>query len=133
MAEEELKGKEGKAEEKGKEEAGEPEKPIDKMTAPELRDIAKQIPGVSGVHAMKKAELLALVKEYKGIEAEAPTKKKAEKKKKIQSNVKELKKKIQELKAEKLSAREAKDWKRVDLLRRRINRSKKLTRKAPKG
>jgi len=35
------------------------EKPLEKMTAPELKEVAKQIPGLTGVHAMKKADLLA--------------------------------------------------------------------------
>ena len=38
--------------EEKQEEKEEKEKPLDKMTAPELREIAKEIPGVDGVHAM---------------------------------------------------------------------------------
>lgn len=102
------------------------EKPIDKMTSPELKEIAKKIPGVTGVTAMKKADLLALIKEHRGIVDEEP--KKASAKKGI--NVKEIKKKIVELKAAKAAAREAKNRKDVDILRRRINRLKKMTRKA---
>ena len=38
------------------------EKPLDKMTAPELRALAMQL-GFTGVHAMKKEELLGAIKE----------------------------------------------------------------------
>ncbi len=49
-------------------------KPLDKMTANELRELAKAIPEITGVHGMKKAELLAAVKEASGIK-EAVTQK----------------------------------------------------------
>ena len=52
------------------------EKPLDKMTAPELKEIALNIPGATGVTAMKKDQLLALIKEHRGIEDEEPLKKK---------------------------------------------------------
>ena len=39
------------------------EKPLEKMTTPELKEIAFGIPGVTGVTAMKKDQLLALIKE----------------------------------------------------------------------
>ncbi len=61
-------------EEEKAEETGE-EKPLDKMTVPELKEIAKQIPGVTGASAMKKAELLSLVKEHMGNKDEEPDKK----------------------------------------------------------
>ncbi len=106
------------------------EKPLDKMTAPELREIAKEIPGVEGVHAMKKEQLLAIIKEYRGIKEEPP-KKKA--KKELALTVKQLKQKIAQLKAEKEVALKAKDKKKVDIIRRRINRLKKQTRKVAQG
>jgi hypothetical protein len=105
------------------------EKPLDKMTVPELKEIARDIPGVTGATSMKKAELLKIVKEYRGIEDEGLVKKK---KKSIQGKVvtvKDLKEKVVKLKGEKKEAREAQDRKRVDILRRRINRLKKQTRK----
>jgi nitrate reductase alpha subunit len=52
----------------------ETEKPLDKMTAIKLRELAKAIPDITGVHGMKKAELLAAVKEARGIK-EAVTQK----------------------------------------------------------
>lgn len=117
-----------------KEEAGaseglapqEEEKPLDKMTAPELREIARNIPGVTGATAMKKEELLAIIKEYRGIVDEDPLKVKKEK---IGAGIRDLKAKIIELRAEKVKARETRDKVKVDILRRRINRLKKQTRK----
>jgi hypothetical protein len=38
------------------------EKPLEKMTAKELRKVALEIPELTGVHAMKKEELLAAIK-----------------------------------------------------------------------
>ncbi len=118
------------AEEKSAEEKPAEEKPLDKMTAPELREIAKEIPGVEGVHAMKKEQLLAIIKEYRGIKDDTP-KKKA--KKEIGLTVKQLKEKIVRLKSEKEAALKARDKKKVDIIRRRINRLKKQTRKVAQG
>ena len=113
-----------------KEEAAAEEKPLDKMTVVELREIAKKIPGVAGVHAMKKEEVLAIVKDYRGVVDEAPGKKKISK---SGLSVRELKEKVAHLRQEKESARASKDMKRVDILRRRINRLKKKTRRAAQG
>lgn len=100
----------------------EEEKPLEKMTSPELKEVAKSIPGVTGVTAMKKDELIALIKEHRGIVDEEPE---------IDtSKIKELKNKIVDLKAAKAAAQEAKNKKEIDILRRRINRLKKKTRKA---
>ena len=105
------------------------EKPLDKMTATELREIAKEIPGVTGTHAMKKEALLAVIKKDRGIEEEKPAKKRKIKTEKPTLNVKQLKAKIVQLRNEKETAHQGKDRKRVDMLRRRINRLKKQTRK----
>jgi cell division protein FtsX len=108
------------------------DKPIDKMTAKELREIAKEIPGVTGVTAMKKEELLELIKEEKGVGEEKPAKKKV-KKDAAAVPVSELKKRIAQLRQEKEQARQVKDGKKVDILRLRINRLKKRTRKVAQG
>jgi hypothetical protein len=113
--------------------AGADEKPLDKMTAKELREVAAEIPGVTGVHAMKKEELLKTVKEHRGIKDEKPLKKKKTKKDKKESSRSELKTKIIELKKQKSLAREAKDARQVQILRRRISRMKKMTRKVAQG
>ena len=91
------------------------------------REIAKEIEGVTGAHAMKKEELLEIIKKDRGIKDETPAKKKAPKHEK---NAKELKQEIVGLKDEKREARASKDKKKVDVLRRRMNRLKKRTRKA---
>jgi len=98
------------------------EKPLDKMTAKELRDVAKEIPGITGVHGMNKAELIAAIKEERGI--------KDEKAERTDSSVREIKQKIRALKAERKVAMEGSDKKTVTIYRRRISRLKKKTRRA---
>jgi hypothetical protein len=108
-------------------------KPLEKMTVKELREIAVDIPGVTGVTAMKKEQLVTLVREYWELEEEEkPVKEKKEKAKPAVS-AKVLKEKIVALKAEKEKAREAQDKRGVMILRRRINRLKKRTRKVAQG
>ena len=98
------------------------EKPLEKMTVKELRDLAKDIPGITGVHAMKKDELIAEVKEAKGIRDEPV--------KKADADTRELKLKIKAFKVERQAALEAKDKKMATIFRRRISRLKKKTRRA---
>jgi len=105
-------------------------KPLDKMTAIELKEVAKEIPGVTGVHAMKKEDLLNIIKEYYGIEEETPSKGKKKMVQKQAVSVKELKAKIVELRGKKAAVQGSKDRKQANILRRRINRLKKQTRKA---
>ncbi len=102
------------------------DKNIDKMTAPELREIAMKIPGVTGVHAMKKDQLVTILKDFLEIKEEKVPKGGKEK-------IKEVKKKIAQLKQEKEKAVKNKDKKKVEILRRKINRLKKLTRKLAKA
>jgi len=106
-----------------------PEKPFDKMTVIELREfaLAKDL-GISGVHAMKKEELLPAVKEALGIKDEEPAKKAVE----VKATVGEMKKKILVLKEEKKTAISSKDKKKITVLRRRINRLKKRSKKVAK-
>jgi len=114
--------------EEQKAETSEEEKPLEKMTAKELREVALGIPGITGVHAMKKEELLAAIKEARGIADEEPKKKKKTKSTK-EIDVRLLKKKISSLREEK-RALPSSSRKERDILRRRINRLKKQTRKA---
>ena len=51
-------------------------KPLVKMTAVELKEVAKEIPDAVGVTSMLKPDLLSLIKEYYGIEDEVVEKKK---------------------------------------------------------
>ncbi|MHC1741682.1 MAG: transcription termination factor Rho [Syntrophobacteraceae bacterium] len=107
----------GKKEDKEKK-----EKPLDKMTAKELREMGLALGGVSGVHAMNKAELIAAIKEVKGI-VDAVTKK-------ASVDIRSIKEKIRALKEKKLQAKESGNSKLVDSLRRRISSLKKKTRRA---
>ena len=97
------------------------EKPLEKMTVKELREIAKDIPGISGVHGMKKDELLVAIKEAKGIKEEPV--------KKTDSTTSELKSKIRSLKAQRQAALESNDKKMATIYKRRISRLKKKTRR----
>jgi protein-arginine kinase activator protein McsA len=106
-----------------------PEKPFDKMTVVELREfaLAKDL-GISGVHAMKKEELLPLIKEALGIKEEEPVVKTVD-----QGTVAAMKQKILRLKEEKRTAISSKDKKKTNVLRRRINRLKKRSKKVAKA
>lgn len=128
--EEEIKEGDVQEQEVKEEKQKEPEKPLDKMTATELREIAVEIPGIEGAHAMKKEQLLMAIKEARGIKEEEPAKKKRTKGARKDVDLRELKKKIADLKMEKESVRTEKDRKKIAVLRRRINRLKKRTRKA---
>lgn len=104
------------------------------MTVKELREIALNIPDITGVHAMKKAELLEIIKKNKGIEEESKPKKKVHKGKHPKLvTAADIKKKIGEVRAKKLEAMEKKDKKLVKIYRRRINRLKKRSRKLSKS
>jgi hypothetical protein len=137
--EEEIKDEEAKGAEAGEEvkkkdpkaEAGEEEKHLDKMTVLELREVAKEIPDVTGVTAMKKDQLLSIIKKHRGIEEEKPGQKKVAAK--VALTVQELKNKITVLKADKKSVSEKHDRKMATVLRRRINRLKKRIRKTEKA
>lgn len=101
---------------------------LDKMTVVELREVAKEIPGVTGVTGMKKDQLLEIVKKHRGIEDEKPAKKKAGAK--LALTVDEMKHKIVKLKADKKAYVEKHDKRMATILRRRIARLKKRIRKA---
>jgi hypothetical protein len=107
----------GKKEDKEKK-----DKPLDKMTAKELRELALTLEGIAGVHVMNKNELIDAIKEVKGIVDEKTNKPAVD--------VRALKVKIQELKAKKVQAKDAGNAKLVDSLRRRISNLKKKTRQA---
>ena len=98
------------------------EKPLEKMTATELRELAKEIPDIVGAHGMNKAELVAAVKKSRGIE-ESP-------RRRSRGSVRETKAKIQKLKKDRAAALEAKDKRLATICKRRISRLKKKTRRA---
>lgn len=97
------------------------EKTLDKMTAKELRELAKEIPGITGAHGMNKPELISAIKKARGIAEVTP--------KKSDSSVRALKVRIKALKAKRVTALEAEDARIAGIYRRRIARLKKKTRK----
>ena len=97
------------------------EKPLDKMTVKQLREIAHDIPDLKGVHGMNKQDLLNAVKAHRGI--------KEERTKKPSRSIRQIKTRIRELKARKREIAAEKDPKQSNILRRQISRLKKMTRK----
>lgn len=106
----------------GKKEKQAKEKPLEKMTATELREIARELPDVTGASGMNKAELLAVIKKARGIEDTG-------RKKQSNVSVREIKAKIRELKKRRQALVEQNDKKMADICRRRISRLKKKTRR----
>lgn len=98
------------------------EKPLERMTAKELRELALKIPEITGVHGMNKAELVTAIKKARGIVDE--------KIKTSDVSIRQIKEKIHALKSEKAKAHENKDKEKAKILRRRISRLKKKTRRA---
>jgi hypothetical protein len=98
------------------------EKPLEKMTAKELREVGKQLPEIVGVYGMNKAELVSAIKKARGITEDTSTTPDA--------SIREIKKKIISLKANRESALNDNDKKMADIYRRRIIKLKKKTRRA---
>jgi len=97
-------------------------RPLEKMTTTDLREVAKGLEGVSGVHGMKKDELIAALRASKGIVVEVV--------KKADASIHSLKKQIRSMQAKRSAAIEAKDRKLATIWRRKISRMKKKTRRA---
>ena len=104
----------------------EKQKPLEKMTAKELREMALTMESIMGVHSMNKPELIAAIKEEKGIVDEGG-------RKVDPAKIRGLKKQIRELRGTREEVRQAGDKKKVDTLRRRISRLKKETRRLASG
>jgi hypothetical protein len=109
------------------------EKPLDKMTIKELREVGLEIPHEHtevAVRDMNKEQLIAFIKEARGIKDEEPAAR--EKKKKVKVKVvltrQDIKANIRTLKAQKAAGQG--DRKSASKLRRRISRLKKLSRRA---
>jgi hypothetical protein len=99
------------------------EKPLDKMTATELRKYALDLGEITGVHGMNKEELLAAIKKVKGIKDEGKSGEKV--------SMRDLKEKAREMRTNKQEAITAGEpQKKIDILRKKANRMKKRTRKA---
>jgi hypothetical protein len=104
------------------------------MTAIELREfvLSKNLEGLTGVHAMKKEELLKAVKEAMGIKDEAPAKKLKRPKVKKNSTSKKSKRRSPSSRTRKRSPF-LQGEKKVSVLRRRINRLKKQPKRVAKA
>ena len=102
----------------GKQEA---EKPLDKMTVKELREVALAIPDLTGVHGMNKQDLLSTIKEHRGIKEAKP--------KKANRSVREIKKQLRDLKAQKEARSGEMNRQQAAILRRKLSRLKKKTRR----
>lgn len=103
------------------------EKPLEKLTVKELRELAAQIPHERAIHDMKKEELVAFIKETRGIKDDKPARKKAVKSTLTQP---EIKARIRELKALCGESLAAKEGQKARDLRRQISRLKKRSRRA---
>jgi hypothetical protein len=102
---------------------------LEKMTATELRDYAlKNHPDITGVHSMKKEELVVAIKKARGEEVKETKKKKVKAKVKVEK--KALKEKIRALKAEREKFLQAKDLKALARLRKKIKKYKRMTKRA---
>ncbi len=108
------------------------EKPLEKMTAKELREMALGLPGIQGVHAMKKEELIIAIRAANGITEPEPKKEKKvfAKKEKVILTVAQLKQRVKELRAKREELLQQKNMKMAEILRKRISRLKKKTRRA---
>jgi hypothetical protein len=104
------------------------EKHLEKLTIKELREIAAEIPHERALLEMKKEELVAFIREAKGIKVEAPAKKKKHIGK-IKMTKPEVKAKIRELKILRAEALESKETVKATILRHQINRLKKISRR----
>ena len=98
------------------------EKPLEKMTAKDLREIAAGMSEITGVHGMNKSELIEEIKKVRGIKDDKP--------KGTGDDMREVKAKIKTLKAKRVDALSTGDRKSAAICRRRISRLKRKTRKA---
>lgn len=97
-------------------------RPLEKMTTKELKEIALQVPEISGVHGMRKEQLVDALRKSKAIEVP--------KAKKTGATLGVLKKRIRAAKGRRQEALEGKDRKAVAIFRRRVSRLKKRSRRA---
>ena len=105
-------------------------KPLDKMTAKELRDLVlKQIPQITGASGLGKEELLVQIKEVLGIGGEEGASAASPYKTKILS----MKSKMRDLRAKRADTAGDGARKQKEILRRQINKLKKRTRRLAKA
>jgi len=104
------------------------EKHLEKLTIKELREIAEALPHERAIHDMKKEELVAFIKEAKGIKDEGHVHK-HKPKGKIKMTKPEVKAKIRELKVLRWQALEESEREKAVLLRQQISKLKKISRR----
>ncbi len=100
----------------------EKERSLEKLTVKELKEMALAMGGITGATAMKKEELLHAIKEAKGIPIQKTREKPVD-------TIVEVKKKMRELRVKREELREAGEGDKTDLLKKRISRLKKKTRR----
>ncbi len=105
----------------GSKKKAEKEKPLDKMTVKELRDLAKESTDLTGVYGMNKPELITEIKKARGIVDKVSGK--------SNSTVREIKKKMRELKVVQATAASEDNLRMARIVKKKINRLKKQTRK----
>ncbi|MGE5790652.1 MAG: Rho termination factor N-terminal domain-containing protein [Syntrophaceae bacterium] len=103
----------------------EKEKHLEKLTAKELRELALEMGGITGVTAMKKEELIAAIRQAQGL----PVK---ETRVKPVDTVLEVKRRIREFRLKRDELREAGKREEASRLNKKISRLKKRTRKFAK-
>ena len=103
-------------------------KHLEKLTIKELREIAAEIPHERAIHDMKKGELVAFIKGARGIEDETSVKKKKHAVK-LKMTKSEFKARIRELKVLRGQALEPNETKKAVMIRHRISRMKKKSRR----
>lgn len=100
-------------------------KPLEKMTAKELRDLViNQMPMIQGASGMDKDALVSKIKEVLGITVEAGGTKP------FKAQILTMKAKMRELRLQKTAEGGRKE---KDVIRRKVNRLKKLSRRLAKA
>ncbi|MBN2372574.1 transcription termination factor Rho [bacterium] len=100
---------------------------LEKMTVVKLREEAMKYSELTGVHGMKKEELVGALAQLMGLPEEEKPKKKQKVKKDVSK--KDLKKDILSLKGKRDEAIQAKDGKTLKRIRKRIKKAKRSLRK----
>lgn len=100
----------------------EKERSLEKLTVKELKEMALAMGGITGVTAMKKEELLTAIKEAKGIPIQKTREKPVD-------TIVNIKKQMRELRVKRAELREAGKGEKTGLLKKRLSRMKKKTRR----
>ena len=98
-------------------------KTLNKMTVVKLREEALKFGDITGVHGMKKAQLLEVLKEKYGIVEEH------DESEILSARKHAIKQKIKQLKKEKAQALADKDKEKTALLQRRLRRQRRVLKK----